>query len=160
MHLNIQIRETVMKVYTKENLLLEDNESELGLADGLHAPILAGTFSLRCAYYFAKTGKLLLSSSQQRALVNLVREADSEVKNEIIIHNLHKVVSLAKRYTNRGLEFFDLVREGNQGLIEALEKAESADGPRFSIYATWCICRSIERALLKQNNQPESYQPA
>jgi RNA polymerase nonessential primary-like sigma factor len=120
---------------------------------------LAGSFSLRRAYYFAKTGKLLLSTEQQRALTNLVHEADPGVKQQIIVHNLRKVVSLAKRYTNHGLELFDLIREGNQGLIEALEKIGSACGSRFSTYATWCICQSIERAILKQNNPQNSSGP-
>lgn len=138
-----------MRVYTEENILLEDSGIEPGAAGSVPTPALVGTFSLRRAYYFEKTGKLLLSSRQQRALTTLVREIDPGLKQQIIVHNLRKVVSLAKRYTNRGLEFLDLVREGNQGLIEALEEIGSACGSCFSIYATWCICQSIERAILK-----------
>jgi len=148
-----------MRVYTEEYILLEEPEIEPGPAGSVHTSALAGSFSLRRAYYFAETGKLLLSTEQQRALNRLVRETDPEVKQKIIVHNLRKVVSLAKRYTNRGLELFDLIREGNQGLIEALEKIGSACGSRFSIYATWCICQSIERAILKQNNPQNSSGP-
>ena len=147
-----------MNVYTEENIFREENAVESGWRGRLQVATSAGTFSLRGAYYLAKTGRLLLSFEQQHALTNLVRESDPEVKQKIIVHHLHKVVSLAKRYTNRGLDFLDLVREGNQGLIEALEQVESADGARFSIHATWCICQSIERAIQKQNNQENSFQ--
>jgi DNA-directed RNA polymerase sigma subunit (sigma70/sigma32) len=148
-----------MKEYSEDNLLLADDDCESGATGSLHTSTRVGAFSLRRAYYFAKTGKLLLSAEQQRALANLNRETDPAVKQQIIVNNLHKVVSLAKRYTNRGLEFLDLIREGNQGLIEALEKTDWSNASRFSIHATWYICRSIERAILKHNNLPKSCLP-
>jgi DNA-directed RNA polymerase sigma subunit (sigma70/sigma32) len=148
-----------MKVYTEENIFRENHETEPGAAGCADVSSSAGSFSLRRAYYFAETGKLLMSIEQQRALANLIRESDPGTKQKIIILNLRLVVSLAKRYTHRGMELIDLVREGNQGLIEALERFASVEDSRFTVFATWCICQRIEHAILKQNNAPNSFQP-
>lgn len=148
-----------MKIFTDQNILLADDATDPELNGNTHEYASGGSFSLRRAYYFAKTGKMLLSVEQQRALTTLIQADDPEEKQKIIVHNLRLVVSLAKRYIDRGLDLFDLVREGNQGLIQALEQCESAKGHRFSIYATWCICHSIEAAILKQPHVPESFLP-
>jgi DNA-directed RNA polymerase sigma subunit (sigma70/sigma32) len=148
-----------MNVYTEENIFREDHETEPGVAGCADVSSSAGSFSLRRAYYFAETGKLLMSIEQQRALANLIRGSDPGTKQKVIILNLRLVVSLAKRYTHRGLELIDLVREGNQGLIEALERFESVDDSRFSVFATWSICQRIEHAILRQNNALNSFQP-
>lgn len=149
-----------MNIYTEENVLREAPPNGSGSDHHEYASTSSGSFSLRRAYYFSEAGKLLLSAEQQRALTGLVQEDDAEAKQKIIVQNLRLVVSIAKRNTGRGLELFDLVREGNQGLIHALEKFESAKGFRFSIYATWCICQNIERALLKHTPPQQSFQPA
>jgi DNA-directed RNA polymerase sigma subunit (sigma70/sigma32) len=148
-----------MKVYSEENLFREDHETEPSTAECAELSTSAGSFSLRRAYYFAETGKLLMSIEQQRALANLIRESDPGTKQKVIILNLRLVVSLAKRYTHRGLELIDLVREGNQGLIEALERFKSVEDSRFTVFATWCICQRIEHAILQQNTAPKSFQP-
>jgi RNA polymerase primary sigma factor len=73
-----------------------------------------------------------------------------EAKNHLINANLRLVISIAKRYTNRGLQFFDLVQEGNIGLIKAVEKFEYRKGFKFSTYATWWIRQAITRSISDQ----------
>jgi RNA polymerase primary sigma factor len=77
------------------------------------------------------------------------REAN-EAKNELVQANLRLVVSIARKYTNRGLQFLDLIQEGNIGLMKAVEKFEYHRGHKFSTYATWWIRQAITRAIADQ----------
>ena len=96
--------------------------------------------------------KFLLSSQQYLALENLVKVDDPEEKRQVIAHNLRLVISIAKRYGDRGVELLDLVREGTMGLIHALENFELEGGFRFASYAAQCVRRNIEHAI-KNNNE-------
>jgi hypothetical protein len=131
-----------------------------------HLSASAGTFLLRRAHYFSEAGgaddagyELSFSAEQQLTLANFVSDGDSDTQKKIIIHNLRMMINLARQYTNRGMTFSDLVREGNLGLTYALEKFEVKNGVCFSTYATQCISQYIERAIMNQTNSPVAFEP-
>lgn len=92
----------------------------------------------------------LLSAEEEIHYGRLVQKGDPEARKRMIESNLRLVVKIARRYYNRGLEFSDLIEEGNLGLLRAVEKFDPERGFRFSTYATWWIRQSIERAIMNQ----------
>ena len=92
----------------------------------------------------------LLTFEQEQELGKRIAQGDKEARAHMIEANLRLVVSIGKRYINRGLPFSDIIEEGNLGLIRAAEKFQYQRGFRFSTYATWWIRQAIERAIVNQ----------
>lgn len=117
-----------------------------------HLPAPAKPFPRRRAHYFTQARKQLLTEEQQQALIKLISEGNVGAKQTMIAQNMHLVVDFAKHFANRGLAPLDLIREGNLGLIHALEEFEPEGDFSFLAYATWCICQNIELAIMSRNN--------
>jgi len=93
----------------------------------------------------------LLSAEEEIYYARLVQKGDAAARKKMIESNLRLVVKIARRYYKRGLEFLDLIEEGNLGLLRAVEKYDPELGFRFSTYATWWIRQTIERAIMNQS---------
>ena len=101
--------------------------------------------------YLKEIGKIpLLSSEEEIELAKRMEEGDEEAKKQLSEANLRLTVSIAKRYSGRGMQFLDLIQEGNLGLIKAVEKFDYRKGYKFSTYATWWIRQAITRAIADQ----------
>ncbi len=101
--------------------------------------------------YLKEIGRVpLLTSEEEIDLAIRIKEGDSAAKKRLSEANLRLVVSIAKRYLGRGMQFLDLIQEGNLGLIKAVEKFDYTKGFKFSTYATWWIRQAITRAIADQ----------
>lgn len=101
--------------------------------------------------YLKEIGRVpLLTAEEEVQLALKIEEGDQEAKQRLAEANLRLVVSIAKRYVGRGMQFLDLIQEGNMGLMKAVEKFDYRKGFKFSTYATWWIRQAITRAIADQ----------
>lgn len=101
--------------------------------------------------YLREIGRIpLLTAEEELALAQKVVAGDKAAKDQMAAANMRLVVSIAKRYSGRGLDFLDLIQEGNTGLLRAVEKFDPDKGFKFSTYATWWIRQAITRAIADQ----------
>ena len=101
--------------------------------------------------YLREIGRFpLLTGEEEVVLAKRVKVGERAAKHKLVNSNLRLVVSIAKKYTGRGMLFLDLVQEGNLGLIRAVEKFDHRKGYKFSTYATWWIRQAITRAIADQ----------
>jgi RNA polymerase nonessential primary-like sigma factor len=102
-------------------------------------------------YYLKEIRKTpLLTFEQEQELAKRIAQGDQEARAKMIEANLRLVVAIGKKYINRGLQFSDIIEEGNLGLIRAVEKFQYQRGFKFSTYASWWIKQAIERAIVNQ----------
>ncbi|RBR27544.1 RNA polymerase sigma factor SigA [Enterococcus cecorum] len=101
--------------------------------------------------YLKEIGRVpLLTADEEVSLALKIEQGDQEAKQRLAEANLRLVVSIAKRYVGRGMQFLDLIQEGNMGLMKAVEKFDHRKGFKFSTYATWWIRQAITRAIADQ----------
>lgn len=132
-----------VKMYLKDigKIPLIDQDEEVRLAKIIETGKVA---TEQIEYY--NDGELDLSPEDLKQLEELVLDA-ADAKNKLVEANYRLVVSIAKRYTNRGLAFLDLIQDGNMGLMRAVDKFDYEKGFKFSTYATWWIRQAITRAI-------------
>ena len=157
--MGIQIVSAVPESPDALPLLLDDDMDLLPVEhDGEEEPLvdpveLAAEYNLDdpVRMYLKEIGQIpLLTPEEEQELAQKVSEGDQMAKNKLTEANLRLVVSIAKKYSGRGLHILDLIQEGNTGLIRAVDKFDHTKGNKFSTYATWWIRQAITRAIADQ----------
>jgi RNA polymerase primary sigma factor len=130
---------------------LDANAKEYEVADQEIAQLEGIPLDDSVRMWLREIGKTpLLSPEEEQYLARRVAQGDEDAKRKLTLANLRLVVSIAKRYSGRGMAFSDLIQEGNLGLIRAVEKFDYRRGYKFSTYATWWIRQAITRAIADQ----------
>ena len=128
---------------TEKDLLFQDMQ-DMSFVDNLNVDDPVKMF-------LKEIGKIrLLTYEEENILAERMLKGDKEAKKQLIESNLRLVVSIAKKYIGRGMNFLDLIQEGNLGLIKAVDKFDQTKGYKFSTYATWWIKQAITRAIADQ----------
>jgi len=137
--LTTEIKKVEKKVVVKE---VDDDSMSVPAGVKINDPV---------RMYLKEIGRVpLLSADEEVELALRIKEGDQEAKQQLAEANLRLVVSIAKRYVGRGMQFLDLIQEGNMGLMKAVEKFDHTKGFKFSTYATWWIRQAITRAIADQ----------
>lgn len=142
---NFQLKQTDKKQ-------TEETENDLGKTTAEDAGAPTGVkINDSVRMYLKEIGRVpLLTADEEVALALRIKDGDTGAKQELAEANLRLVVSIAKRYVGRGMQFLDLIQEGNMGLMKAVEKFDHTKGFKFSTYATWWIRQAITRAIADQ----------
>jgi RNA polymerase primary sigma factor len=128
---------------------LEEEDDVIDTSDDENYLDDVGDDSVRM--YLREIGKIpLLTTEEELKLAKQVAKGNKKAKDKLAEANMRLVVSIAKRYSGRGLDFLDLIQEGNTGLLRAVEKFDHKKGFKFSTYATWWIRQAITRAIADQ----------
>ncbi len=129
------------------------NDNDLNMSDDLEMTLSTEGIAIDdpVKIYLKEIGRVpLLSPDEEPELAKRMAEGDSYAKKRLSEANLRLVVSIAKKYVGRGMQFLDLIQEGNLGLLKAVEKFDYTKGFKFSTYATWWIRQAITRAIADQ----------
>ena len=145
-NMGVQVTRDNQSIKEKEESAQEPEEDEIDLSIP-EAVNIDDTVRM----YLKEIGKVpLLTADEEVEIAKRMKTGDDEAKRQLAEANLRLVVSIAKRYVGRGMQFLDLIQEGNLGLIKAVEKFDYTKGFKFSTYATWWIRQAITRAIADQ----------
>ena len=147
----LNAKDLMLEVDEPENTDLE-NEEELSDEElAITAENVDAFADDSVRLYLREIGKIpLLTPEEEADLAQRIVKGDKKAKDKMVESNMRLVVSIAKRYGGRGLDFLDLIQEGNTGLLRAVEKFDPSKGFKFSTYATWWVRQAITRAIADQ----------